>query len=76
MFEICLNVNPTKKADIIVPIYTAPNMFVYHNQHISNANVTMSASNPIFTDENLHPVTIAIASTHPSPGSGAIFDGR
>ena len=26
--------------------------------------------------ENLQPVTMAIASTHPSPGSGAMFAGR
>lgn len=36
---------------------------------------TIIASNAILIDENLQFVTIAIASTHPSPGRGAIFAG-
>lgn len=72
---ICLNVNPTKNAEIIVPIFTAPNMFVYHNPHITSDIITIKASKPIFIVENLQFVTIATDSTHPSPGRGAIFAG-
>ena len=68
--EICLSVNPTMNADIIVPIPTAPNMFEYHKAHITKAIATIEASNPILIVENLHPVTMAMASTHPSPGRG------
>ena len=50
-------------------------MFVYHNPHIIKDIVTIVASNTILTVENLQFVTIAIASTHPSPGSGAILVG-
>lgn len=37
--------------------------------------ITMDVSKAILIEENLQPVTIAIDSTHPSPGSGAMFDG-
>lgn len=72
---ICLKVNPTMNADMIVPMYTAPNMFEYHNPHIIRDTITIDASKPILMVENLQPVTIAIDSTHPSPGRGAIFAG-
>lgn len=73
--EICLNVNPTINEEIIVPMFTAAKMFVYHNSHIISEVITIEASNPIFIVENLQFVTIATASTHPSPGRGAIFVG-
>ena len=63
------------KAEITVPMLTAAKTLVYHMAHITKAVITIEASNPIFTVENLHPVTIAIASTHPSPGRGAMSAG-
>ena len=62
-------------AEMIVPILTAPNMFVYHSPHIINDIITIEASKPIFIVENLQLVTIATDSTQPSPGRGAIFAG-
>lgn len=37
--------------------------------------ITIVVSKAILIEENLQPVTIAIDSTHPSPGNGAMFDG-
>jgi hypothetical protein len=68
-------VKPTRNAETIVPIFTAPKMFVYHNPHIISDIITIVASNPILIVENLQPVTIATDSTQPSPGSGAMFAG-
>jgi hypothetical protein len=33
---------PTKNADMTVPIYTAPKMFVYHRAHITSEIMTTS----------------------------------
>ena len=63
------------KAEITVPMFTAPKGVAYHSQHIRSAIATIVASKPILMVENLQPVTMATASTHPSPGSGAIFAG-
>ena len=62
-------------AEMIVPMLTAPKGLAYHSQHIIIAVKTIDASKRILTVENLQPVTMAIASTHPSPGSGAILAG-
>ena len=58
-----------------VPMFTAPNMLVYPKPHITKEVTTIVASNPILIVENLQSVTIAIDSTQPSPGSGAILAG-
>lgn len=62
-------------AEIMVPMFTAPKIFVYHNPHIISEIITIVASNPILIVENLQFVIIATDSTHPSPGSGAMFAG-
>ena len=46
-FEICLNVNQTMNAETIIPMYTTPKTFVYHNPHITR-DITIVTSNPIF----------------------------
>ena len=58
-----------------MPTLTAAKMFVYHSPHITKEIITIDASKPILIVENLHPVTIAIDSTHPSPERGAMFAG-
>ena len=75
MLVICLNVNPTRNAERIVPTLTAPKMSVYQKAHMIRDIMTIEASKPILTVENLQSVTMAIASTHPSPGRGAMFAG-
>ena len=70
-----LNVNPTMKANIAVSMLTAAKTFVYHKLHITKAMMTIVASKPILIVENLQPVTMAISSTHPSPGRGAMSAG-
>ena len=54
---------------------TAPKMSVYHSPHMIKETDTIKASNPILTVENLQPDTAVTASTHPSPGRGAISAG-
>ena len=63
------------KAEMIVPMFTAPKGVVDHRAHITSAIATIVASKAILIVENLQPVTMAIASTQPSPGSGAILAG-